>query len=301
MVQRRDERLESGNGGRPVAFITGASSGFGLLIALELARKGYRVIAAMRDISNSGLLTQRAREGGLEGLIECLTLDVTDRQAIQDAADYVIDTYERVDVLVNNAGMAIGGCIEEIPMDDWEKQMEVNFFGVVAMTRAFLPLMREQRHGKIIMISSISGRMGFPGYGPYAASKFAVEGFSESLRLEMLPFGVHVVLVEPGAYRTDIWSKGFRHMDSRQSERSPYSRFLAAVLRYSRHTAQNADDPQDVARAVGRIVLSRYPRLRYPLGKGAALTILGMTMLPWKWFERILLRELEKEAGRTEP
>jgi len=278
----------------PIAVITGASSGFGLLIALELARRGHRVIATMRNVNHSGPLMRRAGEAGLAERIECLPLDVTDHQAISETVHYISQTYERLDVIVNNAGMAIGGCIEEIPMEDWKRQLEVNFFGLVAMTQAVLPHMRERREGKIINISSVSGRLGFPGYGPYAASKFAVEGFSESLRLEMLPFGVHVALVEPGAYRTDIWSKGFDHMNTRMPEHSPYERFLSAILRYTRNVAQTADDPQHVARVVADIAMSRYPRLRYPLGKGAALSIAGKALLPWKWFERILLRELDK-------
>ncbi|MCS7460958.1 SDR family oxidoreductase [Paenibacillus doosanensis] len=277
-----------------MACITGASSGFGLLMALELAKAGYRVIATMRDTANNGLLLRRAEEAGVAERIDCLPLDVTDHPACEETIAHIRSAYGRIDVLVNNAGMAIGGSIEEIPMEEWKRQMDVNVFGLIAMTRAALPVMREQRRGTIINIGSVSGRVGFPGYGPYAASKFAVEGFSESLRLEMLPFGVHVVLVEPGAYRTDIWSKGFDHMTARFREDSPYARFLGAVLRYSRNVARTAGEPQDVARAVVRIAGSRYPRLRYPLGRGAALSIAGKTLLPWKWFERLLLRELEK-------
>ncbi|GAA4840354.1 oxidoreductase [Paenibacillus vulneris] len=286
--------VQANKSDRPVAVVTGASSGFGLLTALELARQGYRVIATMRDTANNRMLLQQADEAGLASFIECMPLDVTDHGAISDAVARVIDRHGSIDVLVNNAGLAIGGCIEEIPMEDWEKQMDVNFFGLVAMTQAVLPFMRERRQGKVIQISSVSGRVGFPGYGPYAASKFAVEGFSEALRLEMLPFGVHVVLVEPGAYKTSIWNKGFEHMGARASKDSPYSRYLNAIMNYSKRTAEHADDPQEVARAVAGIARSRYPRLRYTLGKGARAAILGKALLPWKWFERILLRELEK-------
>ena len=281
-------------GDRPVAVVTGASSGFGMLTALELAKQGYRVVATMRDTANSRMLMQQVGEVKLTEFIECMPLDVTDRVGISKTVTRIIDDYGQIDVLVNNAGMAIGGCIEEISMEDWKKQMDVNFFGLVTMTQAVLPFMRERRQGKVIQISSVSGRVGFPGYGPYAASKFAVEGFSEALRLEMLPFGVHVVLVEPGAYKTSIWNKGFEHMAASVPKDSPYSRYFSAILNYSKHTAEHADDPQEVARAVARIARSRYPRLRYPLGKGARSAITGKALLPWKWFEKILLRELEK-------
>ncbi|MNJ59289.1 putative oxidoreductase SadH [compost metagenome] len=154
--------------------------------------------------------------------------------------------------------------------------------------------MRSRKYGKIINISSISGRLGFPGYGPYAASKFAVEGFSESLRLEMLPYGVYVSLVEPGAYKTAIWSKGFDYITMRARKDSPYQEPLAAILAYSNNVANNASDPQDVARTVVRIAQARYPKLRYVLGKGAWTAIWGKALLPWKWFEQIVLRQLRK-------
>ncbi|WP_282937503.1 SDR family oxidoreductase [Paenibacillus sp. RC67] len=294
MEPRQHLPAKRNNGDRLVAVVTGASSGFGMLTTLELARQGYLVVATMRDTANNRILIQQVGEARLTEFIECMPLDVTDHGAIGDTVNRIIYKHGQIDILVNNAGMAIGGCIEEIPMEDWEKQMDVNFFGLVAMTQAVLPFMRERRQGKVIQISSISGRLGFPGYGPYAASKFAVEGFSEALRLEMLPFGVHVVLVEPGAFKTSIWNKGFDHMAARVPADSPYSRYFNAILRYSKNTADHADDPQEVAYAVARIARSRYPRLRYTLGKGARMSILGKALLPWKWFERILIRELEK-------
>lgn len=280
--------------GKLVAVVTGASGGFGLLTTLELAKQNYYVIAAMRDLSKGELLMKRAAQLGLVLQIECLALDVTDHEAIRNTIAYIIEKHGRIDLLINNAGVAIGGMIEEIPMEDWSRQMEVNFFGLVEMTRAVLPHMRMQRQGKIINMSSISGRFGSPGYGPYSASKFAVEGFSEALRMEMLPFGVRVVLVEPGAYRTEIWSKGFEHISLRSQENSPYSRSFNAILQYARNAAQNADDPQKIAKLIVRIARSRSPKLRYTIGKGARLSIFARTILPWKWLERILWRELNK-------
>ncbi|MNP47874.1 putative oxidoreductase SadH [compost metagenome] len=166
--------------------------------------------------------------------------------------------------------------------------METNFFGLVAMTQNAIPIMRRQQKGLIINISSVSGRVAFPGYGPYAASKFAVEGFTETLRHELAPLGIGVVLVEPGAYRTPIWNKGLAGMAAPPD--SPYRERMERIARYSRRTAETAPDPGQVAELIGRLADTRSPRLRYALGSGSRLTIWGKALLPWKWFEAIVER-----------
>lgn len=269
-----------------IALITGTSSGFGLLSAVKLARLGYRVVATMRSTSDAGALLEASAREGVASLVEVKRMDVTDADAIVATVSDVLIRYKAIDVLVNNAGFALGGFVEEVPLDDWRKQMETNFFGLVAVTKTVLPAMRERRSGMIVNIGSVSGRVGFPGYGAYAASKFAVEGFSESLRHEMLPYGVRVVLVEPGAYRTPIWSKGLANV--RTAPDSPYAGALQAVLQYSRRAADTAPDPQQVADLVGRIANDASPSLRYALGKGSRLTLWGKALLPWKWFERVI-------------
>lgn len=279
---------------KQIALVTGTSSGFGLLISIELAKIGFHVIATMRDMNRRGDLLEVAQSHGLSACIECLPLDVTDHQAIRNTVRQVIDQHGRIDVLVNNAGISLGGFVEEIPYADWVHAMDTNFFGIVVMTQEVLPHMRAAKSGKIINISSVSGRLGFPGYGPYAASKFALEGFSESLRFEMLPYGIHVSLVEPGAYQTAIWSKGFDSIALLTKADSPYQKPLAAIVDYGKNLVKHASDPRDVAKTVVRIVQSRYPRLRYAQGKGALVAIWGKALLPWKWFEQILLRQLRK-------
>ncbi|NQX43707.1 SDR family oxidoreductase [Paenibacillus tritici] len=274
----------------PVALITGTSSGFGLLTALTLARRGYRVIATMRDLGRQTELLQQAEQAGVLERIHLMTLDVTDEASIASALQAILGRFGRVDVLVNNAGFAVGGFVEEVGMAEWRRQMETNFFGLIAVTKAVLPLMREQRSGLIINVSSVSGLTGFPGYGPYAASKFAVEGFSESLRQEMLSFGVRVVLVEPGSFRTPIWGKGIAGIHSREG--SPYQTRLEEVLRYSRRASETAPDPQEVAELIGRITAKRAPRLRYPVGRGSRVLILGKALLPWKLLEGIISKSL---------
>ena len=202
-----------------------------------------------------GELSNRAEEAGVTERIHYLQLDVTDSESVISAVDTVFEQYGHIDVLVNNAGFAVGGFIEEVPMEEWRRQMETNLFGLISVTRAVLPVMREQKRGLIVNLSSVSGLSGFPGYAPYAASKFAVEGFTESLRHEMSSFGIRVVLVEPGAYRTPIWNKGLGEIH--QNESSPYKHKLDAVLRYSKHASETAPDPQEVADLIGRIARMR--------------------------------------------
>ncbi|RKN79206.1 SDR family oxidoreductase [Paenibacillus ginsengarvi] len=269
-----------------VALITGTSSGFGLLTAVKLAGMGYRVVATMRNASDKAALLEKAGQRGAASLIEVMQLDVTRHEQIERVVEEVAARYGTIDVLVNNAGFSVGGFVEEVPMDAWRQQMETNFFGLVAVTKAVLPIMRERRSGTIIQIGSVSGKIGFPGYAPYAASKYAVEGFSESLRHEMAPFGVKVVVVEPGAYRTPIWKKGLADIRTRPD--SPYAPMLQAVLAYSRRAGETAPDPQEVADRIGKLVTLRSPRLRYALGQGSRLTLWAKALLPWAWFERAI-------------
>ncbi|KPV55918.1 short-chain dehydrogenase [Paenibacillus sp. A3] len=277
---------------QPVALITGASSGFGLLTSVALARAGYRTVATMRNPDKCEALLERAERSGVQELIDIMPLDVTDHEAIRQTVGSIVKTYGRIDVLVNNAGFAVGGYVEDVPMEQWRQQLETNVFGVIAATKAVLPHMRERRSGCIVNVSSVSGRSGFPGYAPYSTSKFAMEGFSESLRLEMKPFGVNVVLIEPGAYKTDIWQKGFASMCT--SETSPYRHLLEKVLRYSKQAAATAPDASEVAETIVRVVRSKHPKLRYPLGRGAKLSLGSKALLSWRWYESIVLRLLNK-------
>lgn len=273
-----------------VAFVTGSSSGFGLLTSVRLAVSGYRVVATMRDLDRRGALLEASERAGVANRIETMRLDVAQPDEVESAVTEAHRRFGPIRALVNNAGFAVGGPIEEIEPDVWRRQMETNFFGLVAVTRAFLPSMRERGDGVIVNVSSVSGKIAFPGYGPYAASKFAVEGFSESLRMEMAPFGVKVVLVEPGAYRTAIWDKGLA--DIRVRPGSPYSRMLEGVIRYSRRAGETAPDPQEVADLIGRLVDHPSPRLRFALGQGSRLAIWSKALLPWKTFEAMVGRLL---------
>jgi len=202
-----------------VALITGASSGIGLVTTVELARAGYAVVATMRDVSRRGKLDDALRAAGQGADVR--ELDVTRLDMMPALIDGVAATHGRIDVLVNNAGFAMAGFAEDVSVAELREQFETNFFGHVALTKAVLPVMRTQQSGHIIMISSISGRSAPAVLSSYAASKFALEGWSESLRIECAPLSVKVSLVEPGAFATDIWERNRKIGEVAQSEASP--------------------------------------------------------------------------------
>ncbi|HZG57086.1 SDR family oxidoreductase [Paenibacillus sp.] len=274
-----------------VAIVTGASSGFGMLTAVELAKDGYVVVAAMRDPERRGAaLREAADRAFVAGRVIPTRLDVTDCVRIEEVVADTAARYGRIDVLVNNAGYAQGGFAEDVPLAQVRAQFETNVFGAIAMMKAVAPHMRARGSGNIVNMSSVSGRLGMPGFAPYAASKFALEGFSEALRLELRPFGVFVVLVEPGSYRTNIWEKGFAAMAG--DEHSPYADALGRVRSMAESSARNGGDPMDVARLVVRIANARAPRLRYVLPLGAVGMVALRSLLPWSWYEAAVFRLL---------
>lgn len=276
----------------PVALITGTSSGFGMLTAVKLAERGYQVIATMRDVSRQEELLYLAETKQVKEKISIYYLDVTSESSIKQTISTVIEDYNQIDVLVNNAGFAQGGFVEEVSMEAWRSQLETNVMGTIAVTKAVLPQMRKQQNGTVINISSVSGVMAFPGYAPYATSKFAIEGFSESLRLEMKPFGVHVVLIEPGSYSTNIWEKGFRSIS--REENSPYGQYLDTILSFSQKSAASQNDPWEVASLIAAVAGRRNPKLRYVTGKGSRLMLSAKALLPWSWIERTILKILSR-------
>ena len=271
------------------AIVTGSSSGFGLLSVLELAKNGFQVIATMRDMSKSAKLLELSQAQDISEFIHLHPLDVTSKQSIMDFKNY-LSKFNSIDVLVNNAGYALGGFSEEISVDEFRLQFETNVFGVISVTQVVLPLMRAQGKGRIINISSISGKIGFPGLSPYVASKHALEGFSESLRLELKPFGIDVSLVEPGSYQTNIWAS----VDATErKQNSPYHAYMSALLNEIEAGKTNHGDPLDVAKLVAKIAAQpQTPNLRYPIGKGVKSNIFLKNLFPWKMLEKIILKRL---------
>jgi len=273
---------------RPIALITGASSGFGLLTSIRLAQEGYFVIATMRDIGKKEDVLAKAKENGVLDHIAIMRLDITYSDNILEVIEQVMERWGRIDVLVNNAGYAVMGVIEEIPMADWRAQFDTNFFGTVAVTKAVLPHMRVRKQGKIINVSSGAGIIGFSNTGAYSASKFAVEGFSEALRLELLPFSIPVVLVQPGTYDTGIAAK---HV-FRAERNSPYSKMIERFNQFNQKSEKNAPNPVQVANTIVKICRARSPKFRYVCGNDAKMIFVMKKLFPWGIIEWILRKAL---------
>ncbi|MCM3728232.1 oxidoreductase [Neobacillus cucumis] len=274
------------------AIVTGSSSGFGLLCVIELALKGFTVIATMRNLNRAKELLELAKEKHVDHSIHITSLDVTSTESIHDFKIF-LENYSQIDVLVNNAGFAAGGFSEELSIDDFRQQFETNFFGVIAVTNAVLPIMRARKQGRIINMSSISGRFGFPGLSAYSASKHALEGYSESLRLELRPFGIDVSLIEPGSYQTNIWTS----VDQLENNpESPYALFRDSLLKEINNGKADYGDPSDVAKLAAQIASDpSTPDLRYPIGKGVKMNLFLKKTLPWKLLEAAVLKRLKSK------
>ncbi|MEY8348103.1 oxidoreductase [Bacillus cereus] len=277
---------------KKTAIITGASSGFGLLTTLELAKKGYFVIATMRNLDKQTKLLSQANSLSLQKNIKIQQLDVTDQNSI-NAFQLFLKEVNQVDLLVNNAGYASGGFVEEVPMEEYKKQFETNVFGAISITQIVLPYMRKQKSGKIINVSSISGQVGFPGLSPYVSSKYALEGWSESLRLEVKPFGIDVCLIEPGSYNTNIWEVGQELAENYSETTSPYKEYMDKIQNHINHN-DTFGNPIDVAQKIVAIAETKKATLRYPIGKGVKLMMIAKQILPWKVWEFLVLRSFKK-------
>jgi NAD(P)-dependent dehydrogenase (short-subunit alcohol dehydrogenase family) len=278
-----------------VAVLTGASSGFGLLTSVELAKAGFRVIPSMRDLEKRERLLQAAASAKVSDRIDVRALDVTQVDAMPEFVDSVIRDYGRIDVLVNNAGFAVGGFAEDIQLGELRLQFETNFFGAVAMTKAVLTVMRQQRSGHIIQISSIGGLQGAVSVSSYSASKHALEGWSESLRLEMNSLGIQVVLVEPGAFDTGVWTSGAVMGQEAKKKTSPnFQRSLRMREVIARIPKAN---PIAVARTIVAIAQNPHPKLRYLVGRDANMQLAMKRFLPWKWYEKLIANYLGIDQG----
>jgi NAD(P)-dependent dehydrogenase (short-subunit alcohol dehydrogenase family) len=234
--------------------VTGASTGIGACVARDLAGRGFRVFGTVRRAEDAAAL---AAVG-----VTAVRMDVTDVSGVARAREEVARALSGAPLagLVNNAGIPAAGPLELLPLDELRRVLEVNLVGTVAVTQAFLPLLRASR-GRIVNISSVAGLRALPFIGPYAASKFALEAISDSLRRELLPFGVRVVVIEPGSFQTRIWSK-VEAMDMSRYRASPYGEVLARFARAALRGAERAPPPDKVARAVRRALTARRPPLR---------------------------------------
>jgi NAD(P)-dependent dehydrogenase (short-subunit alcohol dehydrogenase family) len=273
----------------PAVVITGASSGIGAACACDLAARGWLVYAGVRDPEAGRALQARAG-----GRLTPLSLDVTDAASIGAAAATVTQAAGAAGLagLVNNAGIAVSGPLEIVPLADLRRQFEVNVIGVVAVTQAFLPLLRRAR-GRIINIGSIAGRSTLPVLGPYSASKHALESLTDALRLELQPFGIEVSIVEPGAIATPIWHKSQAAAATLEAAaarelRELYADVVTRVRRATEQAAGTASHPDTVVRVVRHALTASRPRTRYVVGAGARWRLVLRALLTDRLQDRLL-------------
>ena len=273
-----------------LAVVTGSSSGIGLMTAVELARNGYRLVATMRDLGRSGRLEDAAQKAGVRDRLDLHRVDITETDSLSDAVNGIVRDHGRIDVLVNNAGFGSGGFAEDMSLAELRHQMETNFFGNVAMTKAVIPVMRQQRSGHIIQVASVAGRMAAPLLGAYAASKFALEGWSEALRVEVHSLGIRVVLIEPGDYDTDIWDRNVMIARQALDPNSPNRERSQRFVEFIKSRAAKRRDPREVARLIVRVANDPNPKLRYLIGPDARVQMLFRALMPWRSYERMLAK-----------
>jgi NAD(P)-dependent dehydrogenase (short-subunit alcohol dehydrogenase family) len=247
-----------------VAIVTGSSSGIGQEVSLVFARNGFTTYATMRNIQKSSNLRSILEREQLD--IHFVQLDVTDENSVASAIQKISHERGRIDILVNNAGYALTGAFEDLAMDEIKSQYETNVFGLIRTTQAVLPIMRKQKSGTIVNISSGAGRFGYPTGSAYVSTKFAVEGLSEAISFELEPFGIRVILIEPGIIKTNFLNSTILSRKSKDIE-SEYAPLMKYVKNVINEMANNGSDPKDVADIVLDAVTTDKPRLRYLAGK----------------------------------
>jgi NAD(P)-dependent dehydrogenase (short-subunit alcohol dehydrogenase family) len=280
----------------PTVLITGTSTGFGHVATELLAARGWRVFATMRDLARKASLERALKEAGLSERVTFVQLDVTDPASIEAAVKSILaETGNSLDGVVHNAGIAVAGVLEDLSDADIRRVMETNFFGVLALTRTLLPTFRAQGHGRIVVVSSQAALAGQPGNSMYCASKWALEGWAESLAYEVDPFGIDVVLIEPGPYRTEIWN-------STQWVKPANSAYLSWLRQLNqaadRHQAKTSRDPQEVAAVIAKALEARRPRFRYQVGPFAKLDYFLRGKVPTKLIRRGTTRYLGLPLAR---
>lgn len=266
-----------------VALVTGASSGIGESTALKLQSLGFTTYAAARRVQRMEHLTKSG--------IRTLAMDVTDNASMQSGIDEIIAQEGRIDILVNNAGYGSYGAVEDVPMDEARSQFEVNVFGAARLIQLVLPYMRERQSGTIVNITSMGGKIYTPLGGWYHATKFALEALSDCLRMELKPFGIDVVVIEPGGIKTE-WGSIAAEKVHAVSGTGPYASQGNAVANSlkSESTQRFLSSPEVIANTIARAVTSRRPKTRYAVGFGAKPMIFLHSILPNRWFDAVMRR-----------
>ena len=274
---------------RQVALITGSSSGIGYETSLALARSGFCTYAGVRNMKNSDILEKKIAKEKLD--LNILQLDVNDKSSIDNAINRIKTEEKRIDVLINNAGYGLVGFFEELGLDEIRKQFETNFFGVLNVTKKVIPIMREQNRGTIINLSSGAGQVGFPGISAYVSTKFAIEGFSESLMYELFPFGIRVIIIEPGVIKTNFFNNCIVS-DKSSKKGSLYSNSLKKIQNNIELMQEHATPPVEVAKVILQALKTDEPKQRYVVGNDAVMILEAKKSLSDIEFKKMMMQNI---------
>ena len=274
-----------------VALVTGSSSGIGFETSLALARNGYHTFATMRNLGKDEKIKQIIEKEDLS--IEILELDVDSEESVNRAIKTVSEKKGRIDVLVNNAGYGMWGTVEDVSIDEFKEQFETNFFSIIRLIQKVAPIMRKQNSGNIVNISSVAGRIGFPVSPAYISSKFALEGLSESLRFELIPFGINLIIIEPGVIKTNFFDS--MKMSEKSQQDSTYKEITDKVISGVKMMAEMGTHPKEVANVVIKTLGEEKPLPRYVIGNDAMMFLEAKKMKTDIEFENYLKKELYGE------
>lgn len=272
-----------------VVLITGCSSGIGYETALMLARNGFHTFATMRNTKKSDSLEEIIKKERLD--LNIRELDVNDDRSIENTINCIKSEANRIDVLINNAGYGLVGFFEDLTLDEIRNQFETNFFGVLNITKKIIPIMRLQKSGTIINVSSGAGQVGFPGISAYVSTKFAIEGFSESLMYELFPYGIKVVIIEPGVIKTNFFRNCIVSEHSMKKS-SPYSRSLDKFQKNVELMQEHATSPFDVAKVILQVLGNNEPKQRYIVGNDVAMILEAKKNLSDIEFKKMMIQNI---------
>jgi len=270
-----------------VALVTGSSSGIGFETALTLARENYFTYASMRNSAKAGKIQEIAKKENLN--LKVIELDIDKEDSIKSAVKKIQEQKGRIDVLVNNAGYGLFGCLEDITMEELKAQFQTNFFGVVSLIQEIAPIMRKQGSGIIVNVSSVAGRIGFPGTPAYISSKFALEGLSECMRYELSPFGIKTIIIEPGVIQTNFFSS---MKVAYGKPGSPYKEITEKVMNGVKMMAEMGTPPVEVAKTIMKAIKTAEPLPRYVVGSDASMFLEAKKMKTDLEFENYIKKEL---------
>ena len=274
-----------------VAVVTGTSSGIGFETSLALAREGYFTYATMRDTTKSNKIKEIAQKENLK--INVLELDVDDEKSVKSAIAQILDQKQRIDVLVNNAGWGLWGCVEDVSVDEFKEQFETNFFSIIRLIQEVAPAMRKHGSGTIVNVSSVVGRIGFPASPAYISSKFALEGLSESMRFEFAPFGVDVIIIEPGVIKTNFMKN--MKMAKKSELDTVYKDITTKVVSGVKMMVEMGTPPKEVANTIVKAIKDKKPLPRYVVGNDALMFLEAKKSKTDIEFENYLKKELYDE------